>query len=241
MKFYRVQQDKAPQYTGNLNAAHKWGLPGVEPCSSCGVGGEGTTAAQYPCVDLSRLPERELKKLSDPWPVPREEFVRLREMVRPLAPQGAVLKPGARFGPLEGTGSGFFGQIFMQNSWSLCMRQEALERLQSAGVRGLQGCAVNVRFRVKRPPMLLDIQLKSHGRFLPDCLPPDESPCPKCNRSKGYKMPDPFWLQTASLPEHVDVFRLEDASTLIISSERMVSAVRSLGLDGVTFQELEVR
>jgi hypothetical protein len=54
-------------------------------------------------------------------------------------------------------------------------------------------------------------------------------------------MPDPFWLQAASLPEHVDVFRLDDASTLIISSERMVAAARDLGLAGVTFQELEVR
>lgn len=241
MQFYRVQQDKGLRYTGNLNAAHKWGLPGVEPCLSCGIGGEGTTAAQYPCVDLSPLPAKELKRLCDPWPVPKDEFVRLRELVRPLVPPYAVLKPGARLGPLEGTASGFFGQIFMQNPWSLCMRLEALERLQSAGVKGLQGCPMNVRFRVKSPPALVDIQLESHGSFHPDCLPPAEPPCPKCNSSKGYKLPDPYWLQAASLPDHVDVFRLEDASTLILCSERMVAAVQSLGLDGVIFHELEVR
>jgi uncharacterized double-CXXCG motif protein len=241
VKFYRVQQNKAPRYSGDLNAAHRWGLPGVEPCPACGVGGEGTTAAQYPCVDLSGLPALELKRLSDSWPVQRGEFVRLRELVRPLAPDGAVLKPGVRLGPLEGSGSGYFGQIFMQNPWSLCMRREALARLQSAGVHGLLGCPINVRFRAASPPELLDVQLESQGRFHPHCVPPAEPPCPKCGYSKGYRLPDPYWLDAASLSSRVDVFRLADASTLIIASERMVDAVRRLELDGVTFQELDVR
>lgn len=240
MKFYRLQGDESPRYTGDLNAAHRWGLPGVQPCPACGLGGEGTTAAQYPCVDLSSLPARELKKLSDSWPVPREEFLRLRELVRPLAPPGAVLKPGARFGPLEGSGSGHFGQLFMQNSWSLCMRREALERLQGESLRGLLGCPLHVRFRVN-PPELMDLQLESHGRFHTECLPPPAPPCPQCGRDKGYKLPNPFWLDATSLPENLDVFRLADASTLIIASERLVDAVRRLELDGVTFLELDAR
>ncbi|HEX8704865.1 MAG TPA: double-CXXCG motif protein [Myxococcaceae bacterium] len=241
MKFYRLREDQASRYTGNLNAAHRWGLPGVQPCPACGIGGEGTTAAQYPCVDLSSLLAQDLKKLSDSWPVPREEFIRLRELVRPLAPAGAVLKPGARFGPLEGTGTGNFGQLFMQNPWSLCLQREALDRLRNSGVQGLQASSIRVRFRAKHPPELLDLQLESHGRFHPDCLPPPEPPCPKCGHSKGYKLPDPYWLDAASLPEHPDVFRLGDASTLIIANERLVDAARRLGLDGVLFQELEVR
>jgi hypothetical protein len=39
----------------------------------------------------------------------------------------------------------------------------------------------------------------------------------------------------------VDIFRLADASTLIIANERLVDAVRRLELDGVVFKELEVR
>lgn len=241
MKFYRLKADPSPRYTGDLNAAHRWGLPGVQPCPSCGISGEGVTSAQYPCVDLSGLPARELKKLSDSWPVPREEFIRLRELVRPLAPQGAVLKPGARFGPLEGKGSGSFGPLFMQNSWSLCMRREALERLRDTGLHGLQGCPIQVRFRTKTPPELLDLQLESHGRFHPDCLPPPEAPCPTCGHARGYKLPEPAWLDASSLPEHLDVFRLADASTLIVASERLVDAARLLELDGVIFQELETR
>jgi len=239
MKFYQLRGDPSPRYTGNLNASHKWRLPGVEPCPVCDLQPEGHTMAQYPCVDLSGLPPAELKKLSDSRPVPREEFVRRRELVRPLAPPGAVLKPGAGFGPLQGTGSGYFGQLFLQNPWFFCIRHEALERLQSAGVRGLLGCPTQVRFRTRHAPELRDIQLELHGRFHPDCLPPGEPPCPTCGVARGYSVPEPYWLDAASLPEHVDVFRLADASTLTIANERLVESVRRLALDGVVFKELE--
>jgi uncharacterized double-CXXCG motif protein len=98
-----------------------------------------------------------------------------------------------------------------------------------------------VRFRTKHAPDLRDIQLESHGRFHPDCLPPPNPPCPTCGVAMGHSVPDPYVLDTTSLPEHVDIFRLADASTLIIANERLVDAVRRLELDGVVFKELEVR
>lgn len=241
MKLYRIAQDKAPRYTGNLHAAHKWVLPGIEPCTACGLG-PAISAAQYPCVDLSGLPEAEQKKLSDPWPVTLEEFVRLREVVRPLAPPGAELASGTELGPLTGTGSGHFGQLFMQNPWSLYVQRETLERLKEVGIRGLHGCPLNVRFRVKHPPALMDLQLGLHGRFHPDCLPQNrEPPCPKCGRDKGYSLPEPPILAAASLPISMDIFRLADWSSMIITTERMVDAVTRLELDGVVFRELETR
>ena len=238
MKVYEVTEDKAPRYTGNLNAGHRWNLPGVANCPDCGAGG-GVVGLQYPCVDVSILPER--KKFDRPWPVPFKEFARLRELVRPLAPKGALLEPGTAFGPIEGTGSGYFGQLFMQNPWSLYVRREAMEQLRKAGVRGLQGCPINVRFRVKRPPELLALQLELHGQFHPNCLPPDRRlPCPTCE-NEPLKRPDPVVLDATSLPTEIDVFRLRQGWTTIIASERLVEAVQRLELDGVTFQRLEIR
>jgi uncharacterized double-CXXCG motif protein len=182
-----------------------------------------------------------LKKLSDSWPVSFEEIERLREVVRPLAPEGALLKPGARFGRLTGRGSGSFGQLFMQNSWSLFARREALARLQDAGLRGLEGCLLEVRFRGSHPPDLLELQLMAQGRLHPECLPPDRKPpCPKCE-STGLSLPRAYWLDGASLPTHLDVFRLTDWPTLIFATEPMVEAVKRLGLDGVLFREVEAR
>lgn len=240
MKFYEFKGTE-PRFTGNLgNAKHKWGLPGVQPCAVCRAGG-AIVGLQYPCVDLSVLPATELEKLSDSWPVPFAEFLRLRELVRPLAPTGALLEPGTRLGPLEGPASGHFGQLFMQNPWSLYSRREALEQLHDAGMRGLKGCSLNVSFRVKRPPELRELELELHGRFHPDCLPPDRKPpCPKCGNDP-LTLPERFWLDAKSLPTDLDLFRFLGAPGIIIATERLVETVRRLDLAGITFQELEVR
>lgn len=237
MKFYEVMEDKSQGYRGNLNASHKWGLPGVQRCPACGASG-GVVGLQYPCVDLSALPERQ--KFDKPWPVPFEEFARLRELVRPIAPSWAVLEPGAKFGPLEGTGAGSFGQLFMQNPWSLYARRGVIEQLKAAGVRGLQGCPLQVRFRAKHPPELLALQLELHGRFHSSSLPEEPKPaCATCGNNPS-PMPETFCLAAASLPEDVDVFRFLDAPGFIIASERMVDSVNRLELDGVVFREITV-
>jgi hypothetical protein len=48
-------------------------------------------------------------------------------------------------------------------------------------------------------------------------------------------------LETASLPEQRDLFRLTDFETTLIGTERFVEAVQRLGLEGAAFQELSVR
>ncbi|NMO18455.1 hypothetical protein HPC49_38225 [Pyxidicoccus fallax] len=240
MKFYKADEDVSLGYTGCLDAVNKWCLPGVQPCSICQAGG-GFPWLTYPCVDLSSLPPHELEKLSDPWPVPREEFRRLRDLVRPLAPSWALLEPGVQLGPCTGKGSGRFGQLFMQDSASLFVREEALAQLRSAGVSGLQGCSVDVRFRGKNPPVLLQLQLELHGLLHPDCLPVGRKPpCPECG-NPGFHWPKVIILNAASLPTEVDVFRHRQGWATVIVSERFVEAVNRLGLDGVTFQELETR
>lgn len=242
MRFFSIKRDPSPRYTGNLDAAHRWGLPGMRPCPACGLGG-AVLGLEYPCVDLSSLPAPELKKLSNPAPVPLEELERLRELVRPLAPRNAVLEPGAELGPLTGTGSGTFGQLFMQEDWTLCMREEALERLRGAGIHGLQACPVEVRFRMKDPPRLVNVQLDVQGRFHPDCLSwTRKPPCPRCGGSDAEgPMPDPVVLASETLLEGLDLFRLADAPGFIVATERFVETATRLNLDGGLFREVEAR
>ena len=242
MRCFILKKDSSPRYPGNLNAAHRWGLPGMRPCPVCGLG-RAVLGLEYPCVDLSSLPAPELRKLSNPVPIPLEELERLRELVRPLAPRNAVLEPGAELGPLTGTGYGTFRPLFMQEDWTLCMREEALEQLRGAGVRGLQACPVDVRFRVKDPPRLVNLQLHVQGRFHPDCLSRTRKPpCPRCGGSEVEgPMPDPVVLASETFPEDLDLFRLADAPGLIIATERFVEAAARWELDGVVFREVESR
>jgi uncharacterized double-CXXCG motif protein len=104
LKFYLVEEDRAAGYTGDLRAIHRWGFPGVTPCEVCGAAG-GWAGLQYPCVDLSSLPER--SELEDPGrQVSFEEFGRLRERVRPHAPDWPDCRERAHGGGRAEAGAG---------------------------------------------------------------------------------------------------------------------------------------
>ncbi len=197
-------------------------------------------ALSYPWVDLSSLPAHELKKLSEPWPVPREELARLIELVRPFVPEWAQLEAGAHFGPIRGKGSGHFGQLFVFYGNSVLVQRAALEQLQATGLKGLQGSPIQVSFRGKNPPEFLDLRLEQRGNLHRDCLPPDlKPPCQACG-TQDLKRPEPVILDAASLPRDLDLFQ-ERQGGIVIASERFVEAVRRLGLGGATFRELEAR
>ncbi|WP_164017486.1 double-CXXCG motif protein [Pyxidicoccus trucidator] len=238
-RFFWLLEDETAtaRYTGDFNAAHKWGLPGVE-CPTCGVtwGGAGH---DYPGVDLSQLPER--GEFETARAEPFAEFARLRELVRPLAPPNAKLPPGTNFGPLVGTARGDFGPFTWLGSSRLLVRREALDRLQEEGLRGLLCYRTELRFRKKDPPELLEPQMEPRGQLHPDCFLPDvPSPCVTCGRL-GLRRPDEPILDAASLPTDLDLFRVGNFATVIVGTERFRDAVRRLELDGITFRELPTR
>ncbi len=238
MKFYWLETVEPPRFTGEYNAEHKWGLPGIH-CPLCDATWSASAGA-YPCTDLSGLEERkeyEEARLEEDY----AEFERLCERVRSLVPAGAPLRPGTKFGPLVGTARGSFGQLVLQDGWDLLIRREALEQLQSEGVRGLKGCRAELRFRQKNAPELWELQLEPQGRLHPDCLPPDlQPPCAKCGRL-GLTRPEAPLLDAASLPEDRDLFRLGNFLTMLIATERFVDTVQRLGFEEVLFHELPVR
>jgi len=237
MRFYELREDKKAGYTGYFSAASRWGLPGVR-CPQCGATW-ASAATAYPCVDLSALPER--AEFEKPRPEPIKEFERLRELVRTLAPPGVPLPPGTRFGPSVGSAQGKFGPFYFDYDWTLFMRREAMESLRAAGIRGLEGCKPDVRFRQKsNPPELLELQLIPHGLLHPDCLPSRSPACTRCELD-SFQLPNNLLLDAASLPEHTDVFRLANFATVLVGSERFKDAVERLGLDGIRFEELPLR
>lgn len=238
MSYFRIQEDRSAGHTGSIDASHKWGLPGVLNCPACEATW-GDNSRTYPSVDLT--PVTSQANFESAWPKPIEEYERMCELVRPLLPPGALLEPGAAFGPLEGKAQGRFGPLFTDFSEVLLVQREALNRLQAEGLRGLKGCPTALRFRQRNSPELLELELLPVGRIHLDCLPPDpQPPCPRC----GYlihPLPKPPILDASTLPEHLDLFRLEDYSNVNICTGRFVEACERLGLDGVVFQPLEAR
>jgi uncharacterized double-CXXCG motif protein len=234
MQFFVVEEDRSAGYTGFVDAALKWGLPGIRNCPACkGTWGGGFA---YPSVDLT--PVVSLANFEKARPEPIEEYERLCELVRPLLPQGALVLPGSSFGPRIGTARGRFGPFVMNYPWVLLVQREPLEKLQAEGLQGLKGCRTELRFRQRNSPELLELEILPVGRLHPDCLPPGSPPpCPRCGR-RLVPLPDDLILDAATLPNNLDLFRLADYSTVIVCTERFVDACKRLGLDGVTFLPL---
>jgi uncharacterized double-CXXCG motif protein len=239
MKIYWLRPIPSPRYGGSYTYGYTWGLPGVH-CPMCGVTG-ATTGDAYASVDLSHLPAQEQRKYLPRVEEDFAEFERLREQVRPLAPPGVHLWPGTKFGPMNGSAQGEFGPLVLVNPWELLMRPEPLERLQAAGLRGLKGVRTALRFRKKNPPELLELELLPRGAFHPECLPERPSPCSKCERT-GLKRPEDPILDEITLPQELDLFRLDAFKTMIIGTERFAEAVQRLGYaEDLALRELPVR
>jgi uncharacterized double-CXXCG motif protein len=129
----------------------------------------------------------------------------------------------------------------MQYSDLLLIQREALEQLQARGLRGLMACRTALRFQQKSVPDLWEFQIESHGQLHLDCIPPEHrTPCARCGRW-GFTLPEHLLLEGASLPEQLDLFRLTNAPVVIVASERLVEAIRHLGLEEVAIRELPLR
>jgi uncharacterized double-CXXCG motif protein len=234
-KFYRLREPRASRYTGDLHEKRRWSLSGLR-CPECKVTASGGFTA-YPSVDLSSFPER--GEYEESRVESFDEFVRLRERVRPLVPPDYPLLPGVNFGPLMGTATGSFSPIFFRSLWTKLMSREALERLQAEGVRGLRGFRTELRFRQRNHPELLELEILPQGQLHPDCTP-GRPPCPRCGRA-SFSFPEDPLLDAASLPTHTDLFRLGDFETILIATECFVEAVRRLGLEEIDIREVPAR
>lgn len=238
MRFFRIEEDSSSRYTGVVDGVHRWVLPGIRDCPGCGATWSGGSKT-YPSVDLTLIAS--VEDVEEARAEPLEEYERLRECVRPFLPPAAIVEPGSSFGPLQGRGRGRFGALAAPVPWWLLIRRTALSGLQGESLQGLKACPTSLRFRERAAPDFLELELLPVGRVHPACLPPDRKPpCGRCGR-RGLRLPDALFLERATLPNDLDVFRLEDFSTVVVCTERFAEACRRLGFDGVGFSALDTR
>jgi uncharacterized double-CXXCG motif protein len=161
----------------------------------------------------------------------------LAEQVRPHLPTGVVPVPGMQFGPLRGTATGEFGPVTVHRPWELLVRQDALEQLVAAGLRGLVPVRTELQGLGEALP-LYELEPTMAARVHPDCVQTGPT-CATCGYHEHRLMPD-WWLDEGSLPEDLDVFRAPDAPHANLVSERFAEAIERLGPSDVTFRELAV-
>jgi len=237
---YRIRVDMRvfdcnPDESANdyeLDAASKWGLPGVK-CSTCGSTW-GTTGIEYPTVDISDEPFA--GEYTRYWPVSLEELDRLRARIRPRFPEGVPLPPGTQFGTFTGTASGPFPDFVWLSSWSLLIKRDAYAQLRAKNVRMPAAVAPELRLPKNQVNDLLALEILPLASLASASFLPGDEPCKSCGR-EGRKVDVPV-VSRDSIPTDVDMFRPRNFPTYILGTERFKDAVDELGLKGMVFQEL---
>jgi hypothetical protein len=61
-----------------------------------------------------------------------------------------------------------------------------------------------------------------------------------CGRD-SFRLPEELLLEAASLPTHIDLFRLANFLTVLICTQRFAEAVQRLELDEIVFRDVPLR
>ena len=230
MRVFDCNPDELLDY--ELDAASKWGLPGVK-CPTCGSTW-GTTGVEYPTVDISDEPLA--AEYTRYWPVSLEELERLSGRIRPRFPEGAPLPPGTQFGTLTGTASGPFPDFVWLSSWSLLLKRDAYAQLRAKNVRMPAAVAPELRLPKNQVNDLLVLEILPLVSLASASFLPGADPCKSCGR-EGRQV-EVAVVSRDSIPADVDMFRPRNFPTYILGTERFKQAVDELGLEGMVFQEL---
>lgn len=221
--------------TGYIQAAHKWGLPGVT-CHVCGSTW-GNIGLDYPSVDLSAFPENE--RFVDPWPVPLATFEELKKIIKNAFPRLEQLKPGTSFGPLFGKATGKLDGFVWNMPWALLITGDAQNKLKRFDLSLPRAVSPILKFK-KEPQEIFEYEILPRGILLNGIYPPEYPRfCTACGRD-GATMPEKLLVDVSSLPKDLDMFRLSNFSTVILVTERLVEAVKELGINGAFFQEVDL-
>lgn len=239
MKLYRIIEDVkgwGSNRKSDFNLEHKWELPIVD-CKICGDRW-GNSAIAYPTVDISKLPNK--KQFIRTKPVSLEIFLGLREQIRPLLPENALLPPHTQLGPMVGTTSGQHGDFTWDDSSEMFIHPEALNKLLISGIKMPPTVKPEVKARGKKPFEHLEIQTEAHALLSERCIKRKRPNCPACGSSGISAFIEPDLIVKSSISLDLDLFRMRIRSRYVLATERFVDAVRNLGLTNIVFEPIEV-
>ncbi len=252
MKLFEIKRDEDNWlHPYQIDACHKWGLPGVR-CDRCGfVGGLG--GLELPALSL---PEGvDPGPYLDPSPVTPQ---RLAELCAPLLSAwgpDVPLQAGLEFGPLLGKASGRAGDVAWAGGCTALLSNSAVKRLRDAGVLSATTVPALLKWRGKTARDYFELQILPGLRLAPSylCRWGTPRPCSVCGMEPSPELSDRAtrlayaeWeneivLDATSVPQgNWDLLRIIQAEPTIIASERFKSAAVDLGLTDIAFREVKV-
>lgn len=234
--FFHLQPDDASGPRYDLDATHRWHLPGVR-CSLCGARW-GHVGLSYPEVSLAGT--RLDRKLRDPEPVGDRALEELRSELRSLTDRSyPFLPPATGFGPLEGDAKGSAPDLAWVGAWYVACATKTAEALlkQSIRIAEPQPAAIQCSWADWRSAVELIAPAV-------DCLSidsyetPPSGPCVSCGRRSGRL--SSLVVRRAAVPLDIDLFRAYPESAVLIATERFRSAATNLGWRGIRWETIGI-
>ncbi|MBI5802996.1 MAG: hypothetical protein HZA92_20025 [Verrucomicrobia bacterium] len=229
---YRLLPDTHKWPSSWVDGCHAWTLPGVR-CPLCGSWGE--VALEYPAL---KTPHLKRSSGHARWPVPLDDFKEMESALAKLLPSSTKLGPGAEFGPFTGKVVGRVADFMWKSDWTLFVRREAFAALEQKGVRLPVAVSPNLKGRSNGIADLVELQIEPLAIWNVSSLKRPLT-CGLCGFFRdgltGSRTP-PILL--SSIPNHVDLFRIEQATGTVVCTGRFAKAAKALGLSNVSFKPM---
>jgi uncharacterized double-CXXCG motif protein len=235
MKFFEIREDEFRKKVPYIDAAHKWGLPGVQ-CPICN-NWRSNVGLEYPSVDLTNFTDEKFYRKARSEPL--SEFLKLKQEIAGAFPQLPMLKPGATFGSSVGKAVGRrFDGFVWRAWWTICLEASALEKLKNSGLSLPNSVKAELKFK-KEEQEIFEFDLPLKGKLTNGVYDSIQLKyCDACGRDSASK-PDEILIEHSSLPTDIDIFRISNFTTIILVTERFVKTVTDSGIKGAIFNEVK--
>lgn len=243
-RIYRVREDEIPGIDGEVIAVHRWGLPGLRDCASCGLTWSGS-GRELPSVDISLLGEafRDKDALRakkrNVAPIGNMELEHLMELVRPYVPKNIELSPGSDFGPLIGRATWPLADFATttDSASTFLAQTHVVAEMEAAGL-GVKTVKAQLEFEGGEFEDLYELEaLPLVHVYIPDELLARR--CQRCGRI-GATVPERLTVYSDTWPEGADLVRAVELPTVVFCSAKFRDVVFENGWLGIRFEDVDV-
>jgi uncharacterized double-CXXCG motif protein len=207
-------------------------LPGLT-CPRCSSW--GSSGLQYPTIDSKGLPfALQSAGRKGPWPISLEAWRLLWKEGTAWAPQGVVVNPGARFGPLSLKFSGNPLDFVWLQSFTPLIREPPFNVLRSEGLE-IKGTPAQVRWSRGQSQPLIELEIHPHVQL---AASQRAVSCPICGRLEQVA-PKSILLDEASYDQSLPLQRIRELPTYIVASDAFCACIEKHKFTGISFAPLE--
>lgn len=240
MKIYEIDAPSWEKYSRvpyNLNAANKWGLPGIK-CDKC-CSTWSVTGLEYPDIQLEIFKKE--KEFSKPCVVSNARYNELLEMVKKELGKDLLIMPGTDFGPSKGILRGKPFDFLLSVRWTIVVRESVLRVFELDGIRGI----IPVKPELKKTGKMqaeeyYELAVYPYAQ-MPEKIRKEiiKKRCDLCGREE-FTVPERLIISEKTTPGDLDIFRGRDVTTYIFVTERFKEVVEKHGFTGAEFKPVEV-